>query len=74
MLSSCLHRNVHHGEAKISPIACAQRSCQLMLLFSAPSVCWSLGRSPSAGQERPVAGRRRGLLGTRTTLLSFCWV
>lgn len=52
MLSSCLHRNVHRGEAEISPIACAQRSCQLMLLFSAPSVCWSLGRSPSAGQKR----------------------
>lgn len=54
MLSSCLHRNAHHGRDEIFPIACTQRSWQLMLPSSAPPLCWSLAGSTSAGQSRDL--------------------
>lgn len=57
MLSSCLHRNVPHGGAEISPIACTQRCWQLTLLFPAPRL---RGSSPVTQTRDPLLPSAEG--------------
>lgn len=76
--SSCLHRNVHHGGAEISPIAGARLFWQLVLLFSAPPLCWGSGGTTSAawtGDLLPPVERAAGHTGCAGELLvgpAFC--